>query len=965
FTYRRNEAFTAKTAAELEFSRNGYEFLGWAKSADATEPWIPEGKKIAVDNLPDLPNTLYAVWKENKGKYHIEYYKGAVTDPSDDDHFIDATVPVEEVVGKEIYLTDAQINANRPSEGYQAGEQLDRPYVIHEGDDNVIYVLYKPVVVEVVVEGTQISKVYDGNTYSVKGYKVVSITEGTGYQESYIRYNGNLDISATHVEDSEEIILDPKKYVNNRSFDDASVKFIIGSVQSNKVEITPAELTIKTLGAEKEYDGTPLTAGGSIEGFVGSDSATFTLTGSQTEVGESDNTYNIVWDHAKESDYTKKETIGKLKVTHNQSKITVKTIGGVWTYDGKEHGATVEVTGIPAGYVLEEYSSSAKAKDVTDAAVEATADNLVITYNGVDVTGKLNIQYEYGTITVNPAPYSIETFSDEKVYDGTPLTAGGEITGIVEGETVSFATTGKQTVPGTSDNTYRLTWGTAKASNYKLAGEIIGKLTVKDTEAEIVVTTKAGIFTYDGTLKKAEVSYTGVPDGYTVTEASSDTQATDVTAAIHAKADHFKILNPAGEDVTGKLKITYVEDDLIINPAPLTVITKSAAKPYDGSPLTAEGTIDGFVNGESAPFTVTGTQTDVGKSDNTYEIDWNDTSATAKKGNYEIKETVGELEVTEFDKEVTIKTTGGQFPYDGEPHGATKVEVIGLPEGYTYEASSTTTVTEVADGIKDVTADQLKIFNNKGEDITEVIKKRFEDDKIEITARPVTVYIDGNNKTAMYNGTWHEVTDYKETGISDPLYKTEYYKFSGEAKARRMAVGTTYMGLKDDQFTNNNTNFKVTFDIIDGFITIRDRGEGEKYSITAITDPVTKTYTGEVFKDFDYRLVGEGPTDSVIEGVTRAIRDGISRIADAFTLTAGASDGSEEHTVEINGVTFTVTGLYVPTEKRDAGSYDLDIAGTMVIKDPEGNVVTDQFNDLKKEISKLTINPMPIHVESP
>lgn len=57
------------------------------------------------------------------------------------------------------------------------------------------------------------------------------------------------------------------------------------------------------------------------------------------------------------------------------------------------------------------------------------------------------------------------------------------------------------------------------------------------------------------------------------------------------------------------------------------------------------GTITGFAEGETYSFYVTGSQTEVGSSKNTYHLDW---SATAKENNYYIKlENTGTLTVTE------------------------------------------------------------------------------------------------------------------------------------------------------------------------------------------------------------------------------------------------------------------------------------------------------------------------------
>ena len=83
-----------------------------------------------------------------------------------------------------------------------------------------------------------------------------------------------------------------------------------------------------------------------------------------------------------------------------------------------------------------------------------------------------------GTLKVTPATLKIKTPSKTKAYDGKALTAEGSISGLADGETVTFKTTGSQTKVGSSENTYELTWdGTAKESNYTVQ-EDLGKLTV-------------------------------------------------------------------------------------------------------------------------------------------------------------------------------------------------------------------------------------------------------------------------------------------------------------------------------------------------------------------------------------------------------------------------------------------------------------------------------------------------------
>ncbi len=225
------------------------------------------------------------------------------------------------------------------------------------------------------------------------------------------------------------------------------------------VKINPATLYVTTQSENKEYDGEPLTAAGSVVGFVNDETATFTTTGSQTEVGDSDNTYILQWNGtAKEGNYTVSESIGTLTVTESTAKINVTTIGGTFTYDGKAHGATVEVTNVPKGYTVVTAASNATATDVTTADVPAKCDTLIIkNAEGKDVTAELDISYTDGAIKINPATLTVTTPTKSKVYDGTALTEEGTISGFVNDETATFATTGTQTEVGSSKNTYSIT----------------------------------------------------------------------------------------------------------------------------------------------------------------------------------------------------------------------------------------------------------------------------------------------------------------------------------------------------------------------------------------------------------------------------------------------------------------------------------------------------------------------------
>ena len=477
-----------------------------------------------------------------------------------------------------------------------------------------------------------------------------------------------------------------------------------GTVEKS-YQILPRELSVTTDSDEKVYDGEPLTAGGSVDGLVAGEELTLRTTGKQTEVGKSNNTYEIVWDKtAQERNYkVTGEKLGTLEVTPqsinpgpNPEKpdpsydgIQIDSPSNV-EYDGQAHKWSPAVTDKNGNALTEgtDYEVSYDKKDFKD------VKTITVT-----ITGKGNYT---GTVTrvynIFAAPLIIRTEKAEKTYDGKPLTNENmTIEGLKNREVVAHKTTGTQTEVGNSDNTYELDWEsketTAKESNYIIKEVSLGKLVVKETEDEIVVTTTGGTFTYDGQPHGATVEVSELPEGYTLQTAESDATATDVTTeAVTADADRLVIVNAAGVDVTANLKITRVTGEIVVNPATVTVTTPNASKVYDGTPLTAAGTITGLVNGETVSFATTGTITNVGTATNSYSLVWNQ---TAKETNYTVSENLGTLTVT--------------APTNNNP------SVTPTPPA--TPSDNPGVLDRVVDTIKDVAADVQEVFSSDDGDV--------------------------------------------------------------------------------------------------------------------------------------------------------------------------------------------------------------------------------------------------------
>ena len=88
--------------------------------------------------------------------------------------------------------------------------------------------------------------------------------------------------------------------------------------------VSKAPLTIRTGGGSKAYDGTAITNDeAEIIGLVGNETATVSATGSQIEIGSSENGYTVSWESAKEGNYDITSELGQLTITANDIPITL------------------------------------------------------------------------------------------------------------------------------------------------------------------------------------------------------------------------------------------------------------------------------------------------------------------------------------------------------------------------------------------------------------------------------------------------------------------------------------------------------------------------------------------------------------------------------------------------------------------------------------------------------------------
>ena len=704
-----------------------------------------------------------------------------------------------------------------------------------------------------------------------------------------------------------------------RNVTDAGVSVTVSGIGNYKgdfsrsYKILPREVTVESASASKVYDGTPLFSHDvvvtSAAGFVEDDVASMTAPNSITEVGSLTNEIAIEWSNdVAAGNYVVLKEEGVLEVTPKSVTAEGFSVEGLndVTYNGLAQQQEPTVKDGDKTLTKDKDYTLSFTEDVTNVGTV----RVTVTGKG-NYTGSADVAYQ-----ILPAKLIVTTPSDSMVYNGKPLTAEGSIEGFVNNETAVFETTGSQTEVGESENTYAIYWSdegtTAKRSNYTVE-EHIGTLTVTEYADEIVAVANDVTMTYDGMPHRAEVTVTGVPEGYSVKTAWSGAEATDVTGAdgLVANVDEIVVVNAEGKDVTDSLKITKKPGKLVIEPKELTVVTMGASKPYDGTPLTANGKIEGFVNGETAAFAVIGSQTEVGECTNAYTIEW---SGNAKQGNYTVKEELGKLEVTKSQAAIVIVPKGGKKTYDGTPLVSEGADAYGLPAGFTCEATTKGSVTNVGSAVAEI--DTYAIKNADGKDVTDQfgnVSTGFA--TLLVTKRPVTVVSEDASK--VYDGT--PLTKH-EAGVTEGSMvdgESFVYEFTGIQTIAGESANSFIISAGDG---TNLDNYEITKQ--EGTLKVEPKGivPGEDNGMK-VTKPVDKVYNGKeqkfvpVVTDGDKALVENVDyvvtyTDALGFEDDAAAKDDFTNVTgDIFVTVTGIGNyaGSLTQSYQITPKPYTVT----------------------------------------------------------
>lgn len=360
-------------------------------------------------------------------------------------------------------------------------------------------------------------------------------------------------------------------------------------------EVRPATLNVITYDKSKTYDGEPIVGKGRLGGLVPGEHATFSVTGRQVGIGSSTNTYALAFDkNARRSNYRIRESLGRLSVKAPTVPVVVIIRGGVFTYDGKPHGARIEVRNLPPHCQVQEASASGSVANVSEGTVEARIGHLVITdATGADVTESLELDVVPGHLMVLPVELSSERVVCEEIPD---VTCDGHehmpVPEVKDAVTNGYLTAGRDFTVSYSQNvvdagTVEIT--IAGRGNY--TGKRLMSFDIKPVEAPhkkaLTVVVQSKSFVYDGKAHTVHGEVIDLPIGFSARVFLIGTVKNVSDGVTEAFFDRAQILDDTGKDVTDAFDTTFYAGTIRITPADISDDKRFNAVPphsvtYDG-----------------------------------------------------------------------------------------------------------------------------------------------------------------------------------------------------------------------------------------------------------------------------------------------------------------------------------------------------------------------------------------------
>jgi hypothetical protein len=362
------------------------------------------------------------------------------------------------------------------------------------------------------------------------------------------------------------------------------------------VAVTPATLTVTASSPTVSY-GTGATVTAGYSGFVNGDDASALPTApscSTTATASSPvGSYPSSCSGGVATDYTFSYVPGSVTVAPVALTITASSTST--TYGVAPGGITPSYS----GFVNGDDASAVTTAPICSTAVTASTHvgSYASTCSGA-VAGNYTIGYVDGTVVVNPASLTVTASSTSTTYGVAPGAITASYAGFVNGDDASALTTAPTCSTGVTAAThvgsYASTCFGAVDADY-LISYVDG--TVGVTPAALTVTASSTSTTYGVAPGGITASYSGFVNG---DDASALTTTPTCSAAVTATTGVGTYPSSCTGTSATDYTITEHDGQVVVNPAPLSVVASSPSMTYGGAVPAITASYLGFVNGDTA-----------------------------------------------------------------------------------------------------------------------------------------------------------------------------------------------------------------------------------------------------------------------------------------------------------------------------------------------------------------------------
>lgn len=442
-------------------------------------------------------------------------------------------------------------------------------------------------------------------------------------------------------------------------------------------------------------------------------------------------------------------------------------------------------------------------------------------------------------------------------------------------------------------------------SNYEII-EVDGVITI--LHREITVVSNSAEKMYDGTELICHDAYVSETEGFGLAPNEQITYFfTEGITNVGSVDNLFTVSISSGEeDTTPNYIVSYVYGELVVNVRPITIVSNSAEKIYDGEELVMHEAYVSDTEGYGLALNqymeceFSNAITNVGEVDNIFvAIIYHDGEVVTP--NYEITYVYGKLVVNK--RPIHIASQDASKIYDGTPlynydYVVTdeKMDLVSNHQIVPVEQTSIINVSKVDNFV------EVEIHNQYGDDLTDNYEVTYSYGTLEIIVRQITITTASDQK--MYDGTplinhsftWDEGEDY---GLA--------YGINGQYIVADITGSITYKGVTDNEV---------------GSIIIYDGAERvtDNYEITVIEGVLEVTPREITITILDNQKIYDGTplisTECIVGENGLAIGDAISISCIGSQTIPGSSVSTlDEWSVSRNGV--DVTESYTLIEAVD------------------------------------------------